>query len=190
MLAALHGLRGDGPAARSLDDDLASERTRAAGLHLVAPSLACQVDTLLESIAELAARQACPTPTLIHGDYAPSQLLLDRDRVAIVDFDTVGPGDPAIDVGNFMAESRRLALVPGQEYLRTLAAHFLAEYRARVPDAGIVERARLGQAIALVRMALSSFQRAPHAWAASGSASLPGLLIQEAGACLQEGADR
>jgi aminoglycoside phosphotransferase (APT) family kinase protein len=183
-LTALHGLWIESPAARFLADDLEGERIRAAQLHLVAPTFAHQVQTLLDSIAELVVQSTCPEPSLIHGDFAPSQLLLDGRRVAIVDFDTVTLGDPAIDIGNFMAESRRLALVPGQIYLKALAAKFLAEYRALAWRPGLGDRVRLAQAIALVRMALTSFQRAPRAWASDGPGSLSAQLIQEAATCL------
>jgi aminoglycoside phosphotransferase (APT) family kinase protein len=185
-LTTLHQLPLRGSAVRLLEHDLQVERKRAAPLQLVAPLLARQVETLLDRIALLVERTACPVPTAIHGDFAPSQLMLDGERAAVVDFDTVCLGDPAIDVGNFAAESRRLALTPGQSHVRQLATQFIAECRARGVGDGIVERARLYEAIALVRMAISSFQRSPRGLIETPRRSLPILLLREAAACLEE----
>lgn len=45
-----------------------------------------------------------PTNGFVHGDLHPGQLMLDDDRVGVVDFDRSHRGDPLEDVGNFRAQ--------------------------------------------------------------------------------------
>ena len=47
---------------------------------------------------------------LIHRDFYQDQLLMDGDRVWILDLDLVAQGDPAIDIGNFLAHIKEYAL--------------------------------------------------------------------------------
>ncbi|WOD37002.1 aminoglycoside phosphotransferase family protein [Nodosilinea sp. E11] len=42
-------------------------------------------------------------PTLIHRDFYPDQILVDHHRLWLVDLDLCCQGDPALDIGNFMA---------------------------------------------------------------------------------------
>lgn len=39
----------------------------------------------------------------VHGDFTPDQVLLSDDKVAILDFDRAGYGDPLLDLGSFAA---------------------------------------------------------------------------------------
>jgi thiamine kinase-like enzyme len=41
--------------------------------------------------------------SLIHRDFYPDQVLVDRDRLWLVDLDLCCQGDPALDIGNFIA---------------------------------------------------------------------------------------
>jgi hypothetical protein len=43
------------------------------------------------------------TPALIHRDLHDKQLLVDGDRVGMLDVDMLAPGDPALDLGNLLA---------------------------------------------------------------------------------------
>lgn len=43
------------------------------------------------------------SPALIHRDFHEKQVLVGHDRAWLIDFDTACFGDPAIDVGNFLA---------------------------------------------------------------------------------------
>ncbi len=185
-LSTLHGLRLESaPACTTLRDKVAKLHQRTASFHLVAPGFAQQVDSLLHRIALLTQALQVDVPCLVHGEYKPSQLLVDEDgRVTTVDFDGVCLGDPAIDVGNFMAELHRAALHTGQCELRQLSTYFLAEYQARRPTDGLAERALLMQSLALSRMALQSFQRAPFSYNDQGSTSRPAAFLREAVRCL------
>lgn len=185
-LAAYHGLRFDAEEVRSVQTALGKLQKRAALLRRVAPFLSEQVDALLRRIEPLALGCGVAIPSFIHGDFKPSQLLIDGDRVAIVDFDRACLGDPALDVGNFMAQFNKSALRTGHDYLRRLAPYFLAQYQARLPVDGLDGRARLFQAISLVRMAVRKFESSPHSYAQKGSSSVHVSLLREATECLDQ----
>jgi streptomycin 6-kinase len=51
-----------------------------------------------------------PVRRPIHGDFYDKQVLLNDDGVGILDFDEAVCGDPASDLGNFVAHLERLAL--------------------------------------------------------------------------------
>ena len=184
-LASLHRLRFEGQKVRSLQSRLKKLHRQAALLHLVAPLLAQEAEALLQQIAQLGAHSPEVAPSFLHGDFGPGQLLMEKGQMAIVDFDTVSRGDPAMDVGHFMARLHRLAVSSraGDEF-RQLATYFLSEYQARAPENRVAERIHLFLSAALVRLALREFERWPHKYSQAGPDLLPALLLQEAAVCL------
>ena len=114
---------------------------------------------------------------------------MDKGQIAIVDFDSVCLGDPAIDVGKFMAKLHYSAVASkaGDEF-RQLATYFLSEYQARLPENRVAERIHLFLSASLVRLALREFEKNPHDYSQAGPDSLPALLLQEAAACLNHNA--
>lgn len=62
---------------------------------------ACKV--LLESLPDV-------HPVTLHRDFYPEQLLLDGERLYLLDLDLCAYGDPALDIGNFVAHIREYAL--------------------------------------------------------------------------------
>ena len=186
-MAAYHSLRFDGDdELRSIDTELDKLQRRAARLHLVAPSLGRVVDGLLRRLLASAPRYLCRAPALIHGDCKPSQLLIDNNRISVVDFDKASLGDPAIDVGNLMAQFRREALLTGRDHLRELPSYFLAEYQKSSPLSGLGDRAGIFQALSLVRMAVRKFEESPQSYARDGLSSDQVLFLNEAASCLSE----
>lgn len=180
-LARLHDLPApELPDARSRVDDVRRLLDR---LRYVASGLVDRAEALLEPFA--AALAPAPARTaLVHGAYAPRQLLLDGDRIAIIDVDGVGPGDPAADVGYFMASLHDDAVASGRTYLRGRAAEFLDLYLAEAPSETLVRRAQAHQAVVLIRNALDSFCK-PRRQALADPSALPHLLLEEAGRCLR-----
>jgi len=188
-LASLHRLRFKSQEVQSLQTRVKEFRKRAASFHLIVPLLAQQADTLLRQIRRLGARSTTVAPSFLHGDFSPSQLLMDKGRIAVVDFDSVCLGDPAIDVGKFMAKLHYSAVASraGDEF-RQLATYFLSEYQARLPENRVAERIHLFLSASLVRLALREFEKNPHDYSQAGPDSLPALLLQEAAACLNHNA--
>ena len=74
-------------------------------LHAVAaqrPDWAARLERLLAACARIAAATPLPLPQRcgIHRDFYPDQVLLDGDRLYLLDFDLYCRGDPALDIGN------------------------------------------------------------------------------------------
>jgi aminoglycoside phosphotransferase (APT) family kinase protein len=187
-LSQLHRLRVGSESLRSLESDWERHGQRAGKLGLVAPELAGRVEALREQIKFGLSQFDTHPQVFLHGDYKTSQLLVDGGRIGVVDFDRAGCGDPAIDVGNFMADLHREAVTTGQHFLRDLADEFLAEYQACSPelDNELEARARLMQSLALVRMAMRAFRHSPHTEASAAPDTLAGVLLQEASNCIWE----
>ena len=111
----------------------------------------------LGHIVAFLARHAPPAidrPTLVHGDFGPAQLLWDDGRLAMLDFDRCGLGDPALDLGTLLAQLRRRAL------MRVGTTRDLAELRTLVLDAyhrnvaqssGFAERVAWYERVVLLR---------------------------------------
>jgi streptomycin 6-kinase len=83
-----------------------AERSRlvqvASHIGFLCPRLAEQASDLAGQLSTHLAQEPttlCP----IHNDFHARQVLLEADAVAILDLDEAGWGDPAVDVGNFIA---------------------------------------------------------------------------------------
>jgi thiamine kinase-like enzyme len=96
------------PKTHTLTDELRILHDR---LPLVAdqhPQLRSRLTILLNTCDTLSAPllPCSPAPlstSLIHRDFYPDQVLVDRDRLWLVDLDLCCQGDPALDIGNFIA---------------------------------------------------------------------------------------
>jgi len=78
---------------------------------------------------------------LIHADFYDKQVLATDDDVVLIDMDGAGRGDPARDVGNFLAHVRLRALQHGHDPAAAAAVQdaFLAGYGGVVPPSARVE---------------------------------------------------
>lgn len=103
-LRALHAAPVAPGRAWTLDDELAVLRERLASLAARQPTLAPRIGRLLRRLLEVAGPLRHRTArALVHRDFYHDQVLVDGDRVVLVDLDLVAAGDPALDVGNFVA---------------------------------------------------------------------------------------
>lgn len=183
-LAALHTVRLAGGEVRSLRDEVRHVRKRGARIGLVAPALGARIEALLERLEPLACDLTWEAPSFIHDGFKPAQVLLDGGAVRIIDYDGSGPGDPALDVGKFMAQLRKEAVLGQREDFRSLQASFLEQYVSCNSAAGVAERARVAECVALAQIAVQRFRSNPLEYARGGDASLPAVLLREADACL------
>ena len=185
-LVSLHRLQGESPDVQSLQTQVEKLRPQVALLHLLAPLLAQQVEALLQQIEQLGAGFSAVAPCLVHGDFSPGQLLLmEKGQIGVIDFDSACLGDPALDVGNFMAKLHSKAVSGANNAFRQLATHFLAEYQARLPEQRVGERIHLFLSAALVRRALREFEMRPYDYYGRADPdSFLSRLLQEAAAYL------
>jgi len=88
--------------------DVETESTRRAGDHLrvLLPAVARQYDELVTAVSQSVASMPKATPTFLHGDLKSDNLLVEDGRVRILDLDRVCLGDPALDLGKFLADLR------------------------------------------------------------------------------------
>jgi aminoglycoside phosphotransferase (APT) family kinase protein len=104
-------------------------------------------------------RDNTPAPRALHGNLQPRHVLLTENAVAFLDLDKAARGNPAIDLGNFLAHLELLLV--GGVLTSTVAINlrnaFLEGYQAmehRVAPAWI----ELGTAIGLFQLALHPFR--------------------------------
>ncbi len=184
-LGAIHALPFEDADVRSFQSELAHVRKRASRVGLVAPALGEEAQAILARVASLADGLEVGRPAFTHGDFKANQILADSGGTTVVDFDKACLGDPALDLGNFMADLHQGAGLGDDDRLRLLSARFFADYLERCRKPGLEERARLFQIVALARMAVRAFRHAPSAYAKAPALSLPVRLLREAATCLE-----
>ena len=161
-IAKLHASPIQPPARYTLEEHLASLDDRAEELAAYRPGLtgafARQVGRLHAWAAALP--QADPVPA--HRDFYYSQVLFARDRVTLIDLDLFALADPAVDVANFAAHLRLLAIqrLPDPAALDATAALFVQHYTQQAPQPpGFAERLAFYEASTYFRLMHVVLQR-------------------------------
>jgi hypothetical protein len=149
---------------RDLRAEVASVARAAEHLGPLLPATAARVDELLHRAGELGAAIPSSPPCFAHGDYKADHVWIARDRLTLLDFDTCGVAEPALDVGKFLADltwwyatTRRPGLADAQQ-------QFLAGYGASSLDQ--LARARLYEAVVLTKLTIRRLRRFESDWAA------------------------
>lgn len=169
ILARLHAVSpsaiGSEAPARPPGDVARSLRDAAAYLDRLQPDGPGRAGRLAARIGAALEATSAP-PALIHGDFYDDQLVADSDgRLWLVDLDELSVGDPALDLGAFLAHLRAwtlAALPPERAAAETLAAGVEEEAAIRMP--GTARRAALYEAAALLRLAIHPLRRLEDAW--------------------------
>ena len=184
-LTGLHAAPADGLRLKVKTLAAAAARVREQAEHVaqVAPLLARDIEGLLDGHARAVREAAWGECRLLHGDCTLRHFLQHAGGVAVLDFDRFCLGDPALDIGYFMAEAHADAVRTGRAELRVLAASFLAEYEGRCGERSLADRARVVQGVVLLSYALRRFRTGPLDFALEASSSLPARLVQEAAGC-------
>lgn len=140
-LARLHAANVPAQRDWTMGDELAVMR-KALG-H---PDLHDLCERLCATVQSLPATATCG----IHRDFYPDQVLIDEGRVWLLDLDLYANGDPAIDLGNFLAHLDEYALRKGWDcaVLSPQAEAFLTGYASLRPLPAHVAQMR---AISLAR---------------------------------------
>src|SRR5262249_4594976 len=108
-LAELHAQNPAGLAYRPREVEAARLLAAAEGLSFICPHLASRAQGLARRLAALLAQEP-PVRQPIHGVFSARQVVLAEDSVAFIDFDDAVQGDPAVDLGTFIARLERNVL--------------------------------------------------------------------------------
>jgi aminoglycoside phosphotransferase (APT) family kinase protein len=87
--------------AHLMADELRVLHQRLAGAAAAAPGLGRRIERLREACDRVGGAVPAPAPCGVHRDLHPDQILVDCDRLWLLDFDLYCLGDPALDAGNF-----------------------------------------------------------------------------------------
>jgi aminoglycoside phosphotransferase (APT) family kinase protein len=181
LLRALHqhpgGLVGDLDQ-HDLGAELASVARAAEHLGPLLPSAAARVDRLLELAAELGAATATGSRCFAHGDYKADHVWVARDRLTLLDFDTCCMAEPALDLGKFLADLTWWYVTSGGPGLVAAQQLFLGGYGDAPP--GQLSRARLYEAVVLLKLAIRRLRRFEPEWSQRTAA-----LVDHAGRLLE-----
>jgi aminoglycoside phosphotransferase (APT) family kinase protein len=109
-LLKLHASDVSPPRQYTMENELNILRTR---LRLVAhshPHWAERVERVVAACERLAASFTPNEPKPVHRDFYPGQVLIHGETITLLDFDLTAWGDPALDVGNYLAHVTELSL--------------------------------------------------------------------------------
>jgi aminoglycoside phosphotransferase (APT) family kinase protein len=155
---------------RSARADLGRFQDRLERLARVAPSLGDQLRRWALDLQTLAEGIDDRADGPVHGDCKPSQFHVAPSTTWLLDFDNCGLGDPAFDVGTFLATLRQR----GQQ---DLERSFLEAYAGGAVDRDLEHRVRWHQSVALLRKSMRAFGRSPRS-------PVPAALMAAGRACL------
>lgn len=86
----------------SMESEIAILREKLGELSETRRELAPRLSRILERCERLGGRLPSPAAHGIHRDFYADQVLVDGERLYVVDFDLFCQGDPALDAGNFL----------------------------------------------------------------------------------------
>ena len=109
-LAALHRSGVKIGNVSTWEDEMAEVQAQVMQLSAVFPNLSSSARPFLERISQLEA--ATPHDPLVpsHGTFRPVQVLLYKDEISFIDFDSFCQSEPARDVGMFLSSLMTLGL--------------------------------------------------------------------------------
>lgn len=184
-LAALHSVSFRHTRVKNFETEIQKLRDHSSALLAVAPDLAKEMEASLDEIESVGLHHVGTEPSFVHGGFKPTQIIVRNDAPTVLDFDGSCLGDPALDVGRFMAKLRFDSLDPARQHLKGLDRFFLESY-AKESIRDVTARAGVYEAMALTRMTSRRFETS----SASGGfgARIGGLhaLLKEANACLEQ----
>ncbi|MFT3757610.1 phosphotransferase [Thauera sp.] len=135
-LAHLHRQALRPPRTWDVGDETAMLRRCLASAAQARPGLAARIEAVARACERLAAALPQAAACGVHRDFYPDQVLVDGETVVLLDFDLHALGDPALDVGNFVAHVTEQSIRFHHD-AAALAVHesaFVDAYRAGMPD--------------------------------------------------------
>jgi hypothetical protein len=132
-------------------------------VHALLPTTGTRIGVILEQIQTLSMRLDQEPPTFTHGDFKVDHLLIHRDKVTLIDFDTCALADPALDIGKLLADLQWWYTAYKQPGLTPAQESFLAGYGLHATDPRL-HRARLYEVLWLVKISLRRVRLFDPAW--------------------------
>lgn len=165
-LAVLHALPIPGTTPRAVEEPLGAPDATTTALRDVLPWLAERVGRLSDALRARAPDLDDRWLAVLHGDLAPSQVLVDEARTGLVDFDRCLVGDVHADLGSFLARLERNGLERGWsgEFVSRCGEAFVTAYGEGSGRAVDARRTRWHHALGLARMALSALRHLRPGW--------------------------
>jgi streptomycin 6-kinase len=138
------------------------------------PEAAPVMEPLVSALADAVSALDPADPVPVHGDLWAGQFLWSGERLVLLDLDAFGYTDPAYDVGHFLAQQEREALVDPGRAARAdrLRSCFLDAYRTAMPTVSS-RNVAFYRALTLARKIHTMRRIEPARW--------PGLVAQLAG---------
>jgi Ser/Thr protein kinase RdoA (MazF antagonist) len=158
----------------SCEDEIADLKRAGALLQWACPRLRAEVEGIVSAVAQ-GLEDVPPGPT--HRDLKPAHILLDGDRLALIDLDWFTGADPVLDPAALLATiaSMPFRFPTPHDRVRTATRAFAEAYFVRVPRAWR-RRFPLHYAGAALREAVGFFRRQEPGWPGTVAA-----LVEEAG---------
>jgi aminoglycoside phosphotransferase (APT) family kinase protein len=155
---------------RHASDDLTALRLSLERAGSISPALPERLEPALRRAEKRLAETSALRPAPAHGDFRPRRLLFDRSRCALVGLDTFCSAEPALDLGTFTAQ---LALSAAEmdgvgdvaavkalldDSRRRLLDAYVAARQSGVESRALLARTRAYELLALLRLAVESWQ--------------------------------
>ncbi len=151
----LHSCDVEPPRAHPMAEEMAILHQRLGAVAEARPEWSGRIRKLLADGDRVAASLSAAKARPIHRDFHPAQARADGDRLWLLDLDLFSAGEPAIDVGNFIAHITELSLRTFGDATRCAAAERAME-ESYVARAGGTVRSRV--------RALTALSLARHVW--------------------------
>lgn len=167
-LFSLHRAGPEPERSHRIDNELAILAERLKEASKVKPDWESRIRNIAEACNNLRGKLAGRPKTGIHRDFYPDQVLCDGASVWLLDFDLYCLGDPALDVGNFVAHLQEHSLrnLGHPNGFVAVQQAFIERYREVSADPGLPEAADLYRRLTLARhiaIALQLPERRPFA---------------------------
>lgn len=132
-----------------------------------------------ERLHRFAGETPPPEPVMIHKDFYFGNVLWDGARLSVLDLDEMAVGDPALDVGHFLAhlEAFSYRTTGRTNTFAEAAAALLASYREQSP-LEVESRLPFYRAHTFLKLAAAEASRKPAGWESTARA-LTGLAARE-----------
>jgi len=144
---------------RTIESEIDRTRRAVSLIDDDAPALAAWLTSVIDTVESRASQLPAQAVTLGHGDFTPSQLLVDGGRIGVLDFDKVCQAEPALDLGRFLAYLRVTLAKSGLSPSPTIASSLLAAYEGAGGPPTLEARVELYGLLSLVGTAVQGWQR-------------------------------